>query len=47
MVVDRLAAKPSSKRRLTDSVETALGLASGLVVFDLVDADAEGPATRR
>ncbi|MGH3411932.1 MAG: excinuclease ABC subunit UvrA, partial [Marmoricola sp.] len=37
VVVDRLAAKPSSRRRLTDSVETALGLASGLVVFDLVD----------
>ncbi|HEX7716765.1 MAG TPA: excinuclease ABC subunit UvrA, partial [Marmoricola sp.] len=40
VVVDRLSAKPSSKRRLTDSVETALSLASGLVIFDLVDADA-------
>ncbi|MCW2758172.1 MAG: uvrA, partial [Nocardioidaceae bacterium] len=37
VVVDRLAVKPSAKRRLTDSVETALGLASGLVVFDFVD----------
>jgi excinuclease ABC subunit A len=37
VVVDRLAAKPSSKRRLTDSIETALNLASGLVVLDLVD----------
>ncbi|HEX7738233.1 MAG TPA: excinuclease ABC subunit A, partial [Marmoricola sp.] len=37
VVVDRLAVKPSAKRRLTDSVETALNLASGLVVFDLVD----------
>src|SRR5439155_16430878 len=37
VVVDRLAVKPSSKRRLTDSVETALGLAGGLVVFDFVD----------
>ena len=43
VVVDRLAAKPSSKRRLTDSVETALNLASGLVVFDLVDLDAKDP----
>ncbi|HET8560112.1 MAG TPA: excinuclease ABC subunit UvrA [Marmoricola sp.] len=43
VVVDRLAAKPSAKRRLTDSVETALGLASGLVVFDLVDLDAKDP----
>ncbi len=38
VVIDRLAAKPSSKRRLTDSVETALNLASGLVIIDLVDA---------
>jgi excinuclease ABC subunit A len=37
VVVDRLAVKESSKRRLTDSVETALGLAGGLVVFDFVD----------
>ncbi|MCL2543699.1 MAG: excinuclease ABC subunit UvrA [Nocardioidaceae bacterium] len=36
VVVDRLAVKESSKRRLTDSVETALGLASGLVLFDFV-----------
>ncbi len=43
VVVDRLAAKPSAKRRLTDSVETALNLASGLVVFDLVDLDAKDP----
>src|SRR4051794_7635253 len=37
VVVDRLAAKPGAKRRLTDSVETALNLAGGLVVFDHVD----------
>ena len=43
VVVDRLAAKPSSKRRLTDSVETALNLASGLVVFDMVDLDPKDP----
>ncbi len=41
VVVDRLAVKQSSKRRLTDSVETALNLASGLVVFDFVDLDAK------
>ncbi|HET9499740.1 MAG TPA: excinuclease ABC subunit UvrA [Marmoricola sp.] len=41
VVVDRLAAKAGSKRRLTDSVETALNLASGLVVFDLVDTDGQ------
>jgi excinuclease ABC subunit A len=37
VVVDRLAVKASSKRRLTDSVETALRLANGLVVLDFVD----------
>src|SRR6476646_1587617 len=41
--VDRLSVKPSSKRRLTDSVETALGLAGGLVVFDFVDLPAKDP----
>lgn len=41
VVVDRLAVKESAKRRLTDSVETALGLAGGLVVFDLVDSGQE------
>ncbi|MFS3129513.1 excinuclease ABC subunit UvrA [Nocardioides sp. Bht2] len=39
VVVDRLAVKESAKRRLTDSVETALNLAGGLVVFDFVDRD--------
>jgi excinuclease ABC subunit A len=41
VVVDRLAVKPSSKRRLTDSVETALRLAGGLVVLDFVDLPAK------
>ncbi len=36
-VIDRLTAKASSKQRITDSVETALGLAGGLVILDLVD----------
>lgn len=43
VVIDRLAVKESSKRRLTDSVETALNLASGLVLFDLVDLPADDP----
>ena len=43
VVVDRLAVKASSKRRLTDSVETALNLAAGLVTFDLVDLPAKDP----
>jgi excinuclease ABC subunit A len=37
VIVDRLTVKESAKRRLTDSVETALGLAGGLVVLDFVD----------
>ncbi|HEU5037680.1 MAG TPA: excinuclease ABC subunit UvrA [Nocardioides sp.] len=43
VVVDRLAVKESSKRRLTDSVETALQLAGGLVLFDFVDLDTKDP----
>ncbi len=42
-VIDRLSVKPSAKRRLTDSVETALGLAGGLVVLDLVDLPGDHP----
>ena len=37
VVVDRLTAKADSKTRLTDSIETALKLASGLVILDFVD----------
>jgi excinuclease ABC subunit A len=37
VVVDRLTAKASSKQRITDSVETGLGLAGGLVILDFVD----------
>jgi len=47
VVVDRLVAKPGSKRRLTDSVETALGLAAGIVVAELVDVPANDPARER
>ncbi|WP_406273623.1 excinuclease ABC subunit UvrA [Nocardia sp. NBC_00881] len=39
VVVDRLAVKPNSKQRLTDSIETALRLADGIVVLDFVDRD--------
>ncbi|MGH3679573.1 MAG: excinuclease ABC subunit UvrA, partial [Natronosporangium sp.] len=37
VVVDRLTVKASAKQRLTDSVETALNLAGGVVVLDFVD----------
>ena len=47
VVVDRLAVKPDSRRRLTDSVETALGLSGGLVVLDFVDLEESDPDRER
>ncbi|GAB3151476.1 excinuclease ABC subunit UvrA [Amycolatopsis sp. NPDC004378] len=37
VVIDRLSVKSSSRQRLTDSVETALRLADGLVELEFVD----------
>ena len=39
VVVDRLVARDGVRQRLTDSVETALRLADGLVLIDPVDGD--------
>ncbi|WP_245528074.1 excinuclease ABC subunit UvrA [Cellulomonas gilvus] len=47
VVVDRLVAREGVQRRLTDSVETALGLAGGLLVVDMVDLDIDDPAKER
>ncbi|GGB95278.1 excinuclease ABC subunit UvrA [Cellulomonas carbonis] len=47
VVVDRLVARDGVQRRLTDSVETALSLAAGLVVVELVDADEDDPQRER
>ncbi|MGQ0467900.1 MAG: excinuclease ABC subunit UvrA [Sporichthyaceae bacterium] len=47
VVVDRLAVKDSAKRRLTDSVETALGLSGGLVTLDFVDLPEDDPHRER
>jgi excinuclease ABC subunit A len=47
VVVDRLSVKESSKRRLTDSVETALQLGGGLVVLDFVDLPEDDPHRER
>ena len=47
VIVDRLAVKPSAKQRLTDSVETALGLASGVIAIDFVDRAADDPLRER
>jgi excinuclease ABC subunit A len=38
VVIDRLVAKPESQQRLTDSIETALKLANGIVTLEFVDA---------
>jgi excinuclease ABC subunit A len=47
VVVDRLVARPQGSRRLTDSVETALGLSAGTVLIDLVDEPADSPGRER
>ncbi|CCG04112.1 excinuclease ABC subunit UvrA [Blastococcus saxobsidens] len=47
VIIDRLTVKESAKRRLTDSVETALGLAGGLVVLDFVDLPEDDPERER
>ena len=43
VVVDRLSAKASSQQRLTDSVETALKLANGIVILEFVDEPVKSP----
>ncbi|UZN05339.1 excinuclease ABC subunit UvrA [Cellulomonas sp. S1-8] len=47
VVVDRLVSREGVQRRLTDSVETALGLAGGLLVVELVDAETDDPQRER
>jgi len=47
VVVDRLTARATSKQRITDSVETALGLAGGLVILDFVDLPDDDPHRER
>lgn len=45
VVIDRLTVKASARRRMTDSIETALRLGHGTVVLDFVDDD--GPEGER
>jgi excinuclease ABC subunit A len=47
VVVDRLAVRESARRRLTDSVETALALSGGVVVLDFVDLAGDDPHRER
>jgi excinuclease ABC subunit A len=47
VVVDRLQVKPSARRRLTDSVETALSLSGGVVILDFTDLPDSDPQRER
>ncbi|PXY19332.1 excinuclease ABC subunit UvrA [Prauserella muralis] len=47
VVIDRLTVKASAKQRLTDSVETALRLADGLVELEFVDLPENDPHRMR
>ena len=47
IVIDRLVVKEGMRRRLTDSVESALELADGLATIDFVDVEEGSPARQR
>ena len=47
VVIDRLQVKESQKQRLTDSVETALRRAEGVVVIEFVGLDEDDPNRQR
>jgi excinuclease ABC subunit A len=47
VVVDRAVAKASARRRLADSIETALKLSGGLVIAELVDLPEGDPGRER
>jgi excinuclease ABC subunit A len=47
VIIDRLAVKDTARRRLTDSVETALNLAGGVVILEFVDLPDTDPHRER
>ena len=47
VVVDRLVNRLSAKQRITDSVETGLRLADGVVILEFVDLDEDDPGRER
>ncbi len=47
VVVDRLVNRETAKQRITDSVETGLGLADGVVILDFVDLPEDDPHRER
>ena len=46
VVVDRLVMKPDLRRRLSESVEAAAGLAAGLIEVELVDGESRAASSR-
>src|SRR3712207_9537874 len=42
VVVDRLVMRPEVRKRLADSIETAVGLAAGIVEVEIVGGDGAG-----
>jgi excinuclease ABC subunit A len=46
-VVDRLVVRDTSKQRITDSIETALSLADGIVILEFVDLAEDDPGRER
>ncbi|EHM95010.1 UvrABC system protein A [Actinomyces sp. oral taxon 849 str. F0330] len=47
VIVDRLVVRDGIRQRLTDSVETALGLAEGLIIIEQVDLPDDDPDRER
>jgi excinuclease ABC subunit A len=47
VIIDRLSVKDTARRRLTDSVETALNLSGGVVILDFVDLPDTDPHRER
>nr|WP_084614029.1 excinuclease ABC subunit UvrA [Nakamurella lactea] len=47
VVVDRLVNSASAKQRITDSVETGLRLANGVLILEFVDLDEDDPDRER
>ncbi|GII87636.1 UvrABC system protein A [Sphaerisporangium siamense] len=47
VIVDRLSVKEGARRRLTDSVETALQLSGGTITLDFVDLPEDDPGRER
>ena len=47
VVIDRISVKEEAKQRITDSVETALELAGGIVTLDFVDLAEDDPQRMR